>query len=192
MPTQHSTVRIVWILEYGMVWGLSRGTGGWAEWSHHHQLDGHHHHQQMALVPPWWWVRDDIFPPIPIKCYATIFTNHSYITIILKCKRCIIVMICVSHQQIAGQPQGMHRCTPRCYKKDKVSIFGRSLPIGQVYWVTLYCPAKSAVQSKVAPRKRFTTPEFKCWSLLLWKIGYTLELSGSSQETILRVVLFSS
>ena len=28
MPTQHSTVRIVWILEYGMVWSLSRGTGG--------------------------------------------------------------------------------------------------------------------------------------------------------------------
>ena len=28
MPTQHSSVRIVWILEYGMVWSLSRGTGG--------------------------------------------------------------------------------------------------------------------------------------------------------------------
>ena len=195
MPTQHSTVRIVWILEYGMVWGLSRGTGGeqneaiiinltaiiiinrW-HWYHHggglemifsHQMLCNHFHQ-------------------PFLHY-----HHPQVQALYHCHDLCITPL-VWHQQIAGQPQGMHRCTPRCYKKDKVSIFGRSLPIalGRFIGSPYIVPPKSAAQSKVAPRKRFTTPEFKCWSLLLWKIGYTLELSGSSQETILRVVLFSS
>ena len=98
-------------MEWFEVWAHHRW---WAEWSHHHhQLDGHHHHQQMALVPPWWWVRDDIFPSNAMQPFSpTILALPSSSSASV-----ISLSLEILHQQIAGQPQGMHRCTPRCYKK---------------------------------------------------------------------------
>ena len=177
------------------VWnGLSRGTGGWAEWSHHHQLDGHHHHQQMALVPPWWWVRDDIFPSNAMQPFSpTILTLPSS-------SSASVVSLSWSVYHTTGVTPANSWSTSRyaqvhpkmLQKKTKFPFLEDLCPLGRFIGSPYIVPPKSAAQSKVAPRKRFTTPEFKYWSLLLWKIGYTLELSGSSQETILLVVLFSS
>ena len=101
--------------------------------------------------------------------------------------------LCITPANISWSTSRYEQVHPKMLqKKTKFPFLEDLCPLGRFIGSPYIVPPKSAAQSKVAPRKRFTTPEFKCWSLLLWKIGYTLELSGSSQETILRVVLFSS